>query len=102
MQKNHVRYSARRVSETRRVQDRRIIPYPFGSLEWVENIKSNYLAWPKFDRRETERRSSDRREHDRRQKILTEQLLSLQKYSATLLTHEELKLIDELYKCDME
>jgi hypothetical protein len=97
-----VRRRSRRSLDNRRVQDRRIVPYPFGSDEWIENIKQNYLAWPKEDRRKTTRRHAERRANDRRQQQLSEQLQSLQKYSSLVLTREELKMIEELYKSDLD
>ena len=100
MVKNDVRNSFRRSNNSRRVSDRRVAPFPFGSEEWVENIKANYHVWPKTDRRLTSRRSEDRRAFDRRQRQLSDQQRSEQKYSNILLTHEELKLIEELYKND--
>jgi len=100
--KNDVRNSPRRSNESRRVSDRRTTPYPFGSEEWVENVKANYHVWPKTDRRQDCRRSADRRAFDRRQRQLNDQQRSTQKYSNILLTHEELKLIEELYKNDAD
>jgi hypothetical protein len=87
---------------TRRTADRRNIPYPFGSPEWVENIKQHYLAWPKSNRRDACRRSNERREPDRRQQQLSEQRRSEQKYSPILLTQEERKLIEDLYLSDLD
>lgn len=88
----------RRVLKIRRLHDRRILPYAFSSMEWVANIKNNYLAWPKDDRRQVSRRCTlERRGYDRR-----EQLQLSQKYSCTMLTHGELQLIEDLYKCDLK
>ena len=91
------RRKLRRSSMTRRVDDRRKVPYPFGSPEWVENIKKHYLAWPKSNRRDMSRRSNERRAIDRRQQALSEQLRSKKKFSQVLLTQEERKLIEDLY-----
>ena len=102
MVKNDVRNSPRRLNESRRLSDRRIAPYPFGTEEWVENIKANYYVWPKTDRRQGCRRSEDRRAFDRRQRQLSDQQRSSQKYANILLTQEELKLIEELYKNDAD
>jgi hypothetical protein len=98
--KNDVRNSFRRSNISRRVNDRRVVDFPFGSEEWVENIKTNYHVWPKTDRRQANRRIEDRRAFDRRQRQLSDQQRSEQKYSSILLTHEELKLIEELFKND--
>lgn len=91
------RRNSRRLPTTRRIDDRRKIPYPFGSPEWVENIKKHYLAWPKSNRRDANRRNDDRRALDRRQQQLSEQRRSEKKFSMILLTQEERKLIEDLY-----
>jgi len=91
------RRDSRRSSMSRRLKDRRYIPYPFGSAEWIDNIKKAYLAWPKFDRRDENRRANERRELDRRSRQDSEQTRSEQKYSPILLTQEERKMIECLY-----
>jgi len=45
----------------RRGHSRRVIPYAFGSEEWLNKIKKYYLLWPKKDRRQQERRCLNRR-----------------------------------------
>lgn len=97
-----LRRNPRRTSITRRLTDRRKIPYLFGTHEWVENIKKHYLAWPKSNRRDINRRSNERRAMDRRQLLLSEQSLSAKKISMVLLTQEERKLIDDLYLSDLD
>jgi len=97
-----LRRRPRRSSMTRRITDRRKTPYPFGSPEWIENIKDHYLAWPKSNRRDTSRRSNDRRAIDRRQQMLSEQRRSEKKYSPILITEEERKLIEDLYLSDTD
>jgi hypothetical protein len=96
------RRKPRRAIMTRRIDDRREIPHPFGSPEWVENIKSHYLAWPISDRRAMSRRSDERRAVERRQLSLSEQSRSEKKYSPVLLTQEERKLIEDLFLCDLD
>jgi hypothetical protein len=98
----NLRKNLRRSTVTRRIADRRVVPYEFGSPEWIENIQKNYLAWPKTNRRTTERRSDDRRSPDRRDQQATEQSRTNQKYSRILLTSEERKLIEDLYLSDIE
>lgn len=98
----NLRKNLRRSTVTRRISDRRIVPYEFGSPEWVENIKKNYLAWPKTNRRAVERREDDRRSPDRRDHQASERSRSEQKYSRILLTSEERKLIEDLYLSDIE
>ncbi len=96
------RRNPRRSSNTRRMADRRKIPYPFGSPEWVENVKKHYLAWPVSNRRGQIRRSDERRAPDRRQQQLSEQRRSEKKYSQIVLTHEERKLIEDLFLDDLD
>lgn len=96
------RRNPRRTSMTRRTTDRRTAPYPFGSPEWVENVKKNYVAWPKSDRRGGSRRSDERRAPDRRYQQLSEQRRSELKYSKIILTQEERQLIEDLYLNDFE
>jgi len=96
------RHNLRRSVMTRRMTDRREIPYPFGSPEWEENIKKHYLAWPKANRRNVSRRSDDRRVLERRDQLLSEQRRSEKKHSPILLTQEEKKLIEDLYMSDLD
>ena len=98
----NLRKNLRRSTVTRRIADRRVVPYEFGSPEWIENIKKNYLAWPKTNRRTMNRRSDDRRSPDRRSQHSSEQSRSERKYSRILLTSEERKLIEDLYLNDIE
>lgn len=94
----NLRKSLRRTSETRREADRRSVPYPFGSPQWLENIKNNYLAWPKSNRRANERRSNERRAIDRReQQQLAERARLKEAYSRIFLSPEEKKLIEDVY-----
>ncbi|MGZ5050147.1 MAG: hypothetical protein ACXWF8_09060 [Methylobacter sp.] len=97
-----LRRKLRRIILNRRIEDRRKIPYPFGSQEWIENIKQNYLAWPKTNRRIADRRAGDRRAHDRRQYDISEQQRSEQRFSSILLTDEEKRLIEDLFLNDPE
>lgn len=96
-----LRKDSRRASITRRLTDRRITPYSFGSVEWIENIKNNYLAWPKAERRESCRRENERREAERRLQQFTEQRRSEIKHSPLILTQEERRLIEDLYRIDL-
>jgi hypothetical protein len=98
----NLRKDPRRSVETRRVADRRNVPYEFGSPQWIENIKHNYLAWPIRDRRAQSRRSDERRNPDRRQQQMSEQRRSEKKFSKIILTREELKLIEDLYLNEAE
>ena len=97
-----LRRGPRRTSMPRRTANRRTAPYPFGSPEWIENVKKNYVAWPKSDRRDVSRRSNERRAPDRRYQHFAEQHYSEQKYSKILLTQEERQLIEDIYMSDFE
>ncbi|MGZ8097226.1 MAG: hypothetical protein ACXWTH_07265 [Methylosarcina sp.] len=100
----NLRKNLRRLSKTRRIADRRVIPYEFGTPEWEENIKKNYLAWPKTDRRKQDRRVAERRVPDRRQNQLQtiERSRLERKYARILLTPEERKLIEDMYLRDLD
>jgi hypothetical protein len=97
------RRSERRSTEDRRKTDRRTCPHEFGSPEWIENIKKNYLAWPKTDRRKGERRSNeDRRVEDRRQQELPDRSQYEKEHPWLALAPEERELIKTLYLDDDE
>ena len=98
----NLRKNFRRESESRRVNDRRSVNYPFESPQWIANIQENYHVWPKSDRRTNTRRSNDRRSPDRRQYDHTEQHFSMRKPARVMLTREELKLIEDLYLNDLD
>ncbi|MGR9087214.1 MAG: hypothetical protein ACU841_09085 [Gammaproteobacteria bacterium] len=100
----NLRKNLRRLSKTRRVADRRMVNYEFGSPEWVEHVKKNYVAWPKADRRQKTRRVGERRVPDRRQSHAqsAERSRFERKYSRILLTPEERKLIEDMYLRDLE
>jgi hypothetical protein len=94
----NLRKNLRRTSMTRRETDRRNVPYAFGSPQWLENIKNNYLAWPKSNRRSAERRNNERRALDRReQQQLAERGRLKQAYSRIFMSPEEKKLIEDVY-----
>lgn len=100
----NLRKNLRRSSKTRRISDRRVAPYEFGTPEWEEYIKKNYMAWPKTDRRQRERRVNERRVPDRRHNHAqpSERSQFERKYSRILLTPEERKLIEDLYLRDLD
>ncbi len=93
--------TSRRQSK-RRLNERRA-RHAFGSSEWKARIKQENLMWPKSDRRYTERRSADRRmtissagpSGMGRQKIG-----DIRIDSETLLTAEEIKMIQQLMSAD--
>lgn len=101
----NLRKNLRRLSKTRRISDRRIVPFEFGTAEWEEHIKKNYLAWPKTDRRKQDRRMNERRVPDRRhhnQAQPAERSRFERKYSRILLTAEERRLIEDMYLKDLD
>lgn len=97
----NLRKTLRRSNASRRMADRRVAPYAFGTPEWIENIEKSHLAWPKADRRVAERRVNERRSPDRRSRQASEQARAGRKYSRILLTSEERKLIEDVYLSDM-
>jgi hypothetical protein len=100
----NLRKNLRRLLKTRRLSDRRTVPYAFGTPEWEEHIKTHYLAWPKTDRRKYERRTNERRIPDRRnsQARPHERSRFEKKYARILLTPEERKLIEDMYLRDID
>jgi hypothetical protein len=61
--------SERRSYLTQRKDDRRKVPYPFGSPEWLKFMIKNNLDCPIFDRRKADRRSDKGRCKDDRRKV---------------------------------
>ena len=51
----------------RRLDERRLVHFVFGSVEWQKNIKRQYVMWPRIDRRALDRRTLERRNISRRQ-----------------------------------
>lgn len=100
----NLRKNLRRLSKSRRIADRRVVPYEFGTPEWEEFMKKNYIAWPKADRRTQNRRTAERRVPDRRQNQMqaSERARFERKYSRILLTPAERKLIQDMYLRDLD
>jgi hypothetical protein len=97
-----LRKSLRRSLTTQRKEDRRKVPYEFGSPEWLDYIKNNHMDCPKFNRRQADRRTEKRRLPDRRQQHDAEPNRSEKKYARIFLTPAEKKLIEDLYLNDLE
>ena len=95
-----LRKSLRRSSISQRKEDRRKIPYEFGSPEWLANIKNNNLFCPTFERRKADRRDDKRRLPDRRQEQFVEPIHS-DKDARIFLTPAERELIEDLYLNDL-
>ena len=94
------RTDSRQSSKCRRIADRRLFPYPFGSQAWIDHIKNHYLAWPKDDRRIENRRESERRALELAQQPFFGAAGSKEIYSPILLTQEERMMIQDLYLSD--
>ena len=90
------RKSTRKKNE-RRIQDRRQVEFEFGSLQWIEHVKKNYVAWPKIDRRNETRREGERR-LENSQKAHNNN----DDYSSDLLTEEEKLYFNHLFMNDSE
>ncbi len=94
MVENNSRQQTRRKAE-RRLKERRINSFEFGSDEWREMIQQQYLLWPKEDRRKLERRSLARRQGSRRVKNNGKRLPRRANNLADLLTNEEKEMLNE-------
>jgi len=97
-----LRKSLRRSSMTKRAaDDRRKVPYEFGSPEWLEYLRNNHVHCPKFNRRKADRRTDKRQLPDRRQQHSSEPKRFEKKYARIFLTPAERKLIEDLYLNDL-
>ena len=97
-----LRKGLRRSSITQRKEDRRKVPYEFGSPEWLDYVKNNHVDCPKFNRRQADRRTDKRQLSDRRQQHNAEPIRSEKRYARIFLTPAERKLIEDLYLNDLE
>ena len=89
-----IRKNTRKESE-RRIKDRRQVEFEFGSPQWIAEVKKNYVAWPKTDRRESTRRDGERRtKNSGKPQNLTHD------YSSDLLTEEEWLYFNHLFMKD--
>ena len=95
-----LRKKCRRTTE-RRVEDRRVNPYEFGSAEWIANMKKDYVAWPKIDRRKKTRRHEERRGYQRRHMVLRNQDFSKKRSMVSILSKEEKELFIDIFKDDL-
>ncbi|MCK5663841.1 MAG: hypothetical protein KAI17_10160 [Thiotrichaceae bacterium] len=94
------RQTSRRHAE-RRLKERRLITYPFGSIEWLNLIQQNYLLWPKEDRRQQDRRHQNRRHNQRRLSNIGRPTSSAHtKKLHNLLTEEEKQMLNQLSQSD--
>ena len=93
------RRSERRQMERRRRERR--VNLEFGSPEWIEYVQSNYLMWPKYDRRQKDRRSQPRRNLECRRRRQTARIRLAQQQNQTrqhLLSDEEKKALSEIIR----
>ena len=85
----------------RRTSERRGITDKFGSPEWINAIKQNYLLWPKQDRRIRSTRSQERRHNYRRIKYLEKSTSAVKRDQLhNLLTEEEKTMLYELMQSE--
>ena len=82
-------------------EDRRKVPHPFGSPEWLKFITENNLDCPRFDRRNADKSSDKRRLPDRRDQYIAKPIRSRKKYVRIFLTGAEKKIIEDLYRTDL-
>lgn len=85
-----------RRSDERRVKERRVNTFEFGSQEWIEHTKKVYAFWPKIDRRVSVRRENERRVDNRRQLNL-EQHEVTKRSTMSLLSREEKELFMDIF-----
>jgi hypothetical protein len=97
-----LRTSERRSFVTQRREDRRKVPYEFGSPEWLKYVTNNHVECPTFDRRKADRRTDKRRLPDRRQPYVDDSVHTEKKYERIFLTPAEKKLIEDLYLNDLQ
>lgn len=93
------RQSKRRKCE-RRLNERRIVRFLFGSPEWRQNIQQQYLMWPRIDRRALDRRDRDRRNISRRLSLdsfKNNPRAPLQRYSQDILSEDEKTMLASLF-----
>jgi len=93
------RQSKRRECE-RRLDERRLVGFLFGSTEWRQNIEKQYLMWPRMDRRSLDRRALERRNISRRQstEVFTKRQPIVKKNNARdILTTDEKAMLAGLF-----
>ena len=88
-----------RKNHERRVRDRRLIDFKFGSAKWIEQVKLNYVAWPKTDRRQFARRDGERRDEGQEK---NQSGSFHHDYSSDLLSAEEKLYFDQLFMNNAE
>ena len=89
-----------RRSDERRMKERRINSFAFGSPQWIESTKKIYAFWPKTDRRNKVRRENERRVISRRQLNLDSQQTG-KRSTMSLLSREEKELFMDIFNDDV-
>ncbi len=94
------RQSKRRACE-RRLDERRLVHFLFGSAKWRQNIEQQYLMWPRIDRRALDRRYEERRHLPRRQVLGSfkdSQRMVKQSNLRDILSHDEKAMLAGLFQ----
>jgi len=84
----------------RRLDERRLVHFLFGSIEWQKNIERQYVMWPRTDRRALDRRALERRNISRRQSpgcFNNSPRLSQPVNSGDILSKEERAMLADLF-----
>ncbi len=84
----------------RRLDERRLVHFVFGSVEWQKNIERQYVMWPRTDRRTLDRRAFERRSISRRQSggsIDNSPRLNQQLKPEDILSKEERAMLADLF-----
>ena len=96
------RQSERRNCE-RRLDERRLVGFIFGSIEWLQNIEQENFMWPRMDRRALDRRMLERRSISRRlpqgrcKSFSSSPRIALRGNSVDILSKEEKAMLAELF-----
>jgi len=93
------RQGKRRACERRR-DERRLVHFAFGSVEWQKNIEIQYVMWPRSERRSLDRRVLERRNVSRRQpegRVNKGPRLAQQLKTGDILSKEEKAMLADLF-----
>ena len=88
----------------RRCHTRRILPYAFGTPEWVDAVQQAYAFWPRQDRRNQERRVVTRRTLERAvgedtakyRQLSMRRRIRRQQPETNMLSVEEIEMLQDL------
>lgn len=93
-QTKHIDRNQERKKLDRRQNDRRQLSLEFGSPEWVDHVKNNYVSGPKFDSRQSVRRDGERRDVNNAEELSNDEMND---YTSDLLTNEEKIYFNQLF-----